>query len=624
MFKIYKRLKKKDWLIILLILCLTFFQVFFTMKVADYVKKLTLAISYLNYHNHPEELGQIADFIKYAIGIGWNNIPQGELAMFDSQTLSELKQTVNASVGNLWSVGGLMMLYALTSTVFQAFAGVFASRLASDISYRLRNELYLKIDKFGLEEINRFQTGSLITRLTNDVVNVQNANVVFLRIAMASPITAIWAIVKIQTASFSLTMSTSVTVVILVLCISAMLFAVLPKIKKVQLLTDEINTVSRENLTGIRVIRAYNCEKYQEDKFEDINNRIVSTQLKAGSVMSLLNPFINIIFNGAILAVYWIGAHLISKGEMEFATISSFVMLTSQVIMSFMYLMFLFMQLPSATVSAKRINEVLDTEIKIESPTEVINTKTLGEIEFKNVSFKYPGADANVISNISFKAKKGDTVAFIGTTGSGKSTIVNLIPRFYDATSGEILVDGVNIKDLSLETIRDKVSYVPQKAYMFSGTIKENMQMGNEDITDENINKAIDISMASEFVNNLDDKLLSRVSQGGKNFSGGQRQRLCIARALARNPEIVIFDDSFSALDYKTDRLVRQNINKQMEGVTKLIVAQRIGTIMDANLIVVLEHGQIVGCGTHQTLLQDCDIYREIALSQLSKEELGL
>lgn len=624
MFKIYKRLRKRDWFIILLIFVLTFFQVFFTMKVADYVKELTLAISHLNFHNNPAELGPIGDLVRGAIENGWESIPASQLAMFDSQTLNELKQIVNASVGNLWSVGGLMVMYAALSTVFQAFAGVFASKLASDISYRLRNDLYLKIDKFGLEEINKFQTGSLITRLTNDIVNVQNANVVFLRIAMASPITAVWAIIKIQNASFSLTMSTVVTVVILVLGISLMLFSVLPKFKRVQMLTDEINTVSRENLTGIRVIRAYNCENYQENKFEDVNNRIVSTQLKAGSVMSLLNPFINIIFNGAILAVYWIGAHLIGKGEMEFATISSFVMLTSQVIMSFMYLMFLFMQLPSATVSAKRINEVLDTDIKIESPSVEAKTLGVGEIEFKNVSFKYPGAEENVISNISFKANKGDTVAFIGTTGSGKSTIVNLIPRFYDATSGEVLIDGVNIKDLSLETVRDKVSYVPQRALLFSGTILDNMKMGSDNVSVDDINKALDISMASEFVDKLDDKLESRVSQGGKNFSGGQRQRLCIARALAKNPEVVIFDDSFSALDYKTDRLVRQNINNQMKGVTKLIVAQRIGTIMDANLIVVLEHGHIVGCGTHQSLLQNCDIYREIALSQLTKEELGL
>lgn len=500
--------------------------------------------------------------------------------------------------------------------------GITASHVASGLSATLRSKVYSKVESFSIAEVNKFSTASLITRTTNDIQQIHMANIMVLRMLIYAPIMAIWAICKINASSGQLTIATAVAVVILVLCILAIMLTVMPKFRMMQKLTDRLNGVTRENLTGIRVVRAYNAEDYQEKKFEKANSDFTKTQLFTGRVMALMSPVMMLVMNGLTLALYWIGAALINAGETDYQTIVSFMMLASQVIMAFLMMLMMFILLPRAQVAAKRINEVLDTPLSISDPENEQPLTEEGTVEFRDVSFRYPDAEKDVFEHISFRAEKGQTVAFIGSTGSGKSTLINLVPRFYDATEGEVLVDGVNVKNIKQSTLRSKIGYVPQKGVLFSGTVAENIGFGGN-TGRADIEEAAKVAEADGFITEMGG-YDSPISQGGKNVSGGQKQRISIARAVAQKPEIMIFDDSFSALDYKTDRQVRENLKGALSGATNLIVAQRIGTIMDADKIIVLDKGKAVGEGTHKELLENCPIYREIALSQLSKEELGL
>lgn len=580
MIKLYKKLRPVDWVLLAVLLGLTVLQVWCTMLLVDYTKEIITAIT------------------KVSLGL--------------------------ATTGDIWYNGGMMLLVAGGSGVAQTLVGLIASFVSANLSARIRTEVYNKVDGFSIAERDKFSTPSLITRTTNDVQQVQMANILMLRMAVAAPITAVWAILKIQTASTQLTVATIVAVVILVAFLALLMVFVMPKFKIMQKLVDRLNGVSRENLTGIRVIRAYNAEDYQQRKFEEANETITKTQLFTGRMMSLMSPVMMLIMNGVSLAIYWLGASLINKGTTDYATVAAFMQLASQIIMAFMMVMMMFVLLPRAQVSAKRINEVLETPLSVADPETEQPLTEVGTVEFKDVSFEYSDSDEKVIQNISFKAEKGETVAFIGSTGSGKSTLINLVPRFFDATEGQVLVDGVDVRNLKQSTLRRLIGYVPQKGVLFSGTVKSNIAFGVPDLSDEEIISAAKVAEADEFVSQMENGYDSAISQGGKNVSGGQKQRLSIARAVAVKPEIFIFDDSFSALDYKTDKKVRENLKAAADGATKLIVAQRIGTIMDADKIIVLDSGKAVGIGTHKELLNTCDIYREIALSQLSKEELGL
>ena len=581
MLRLYKNLRASDCILIVLIVGITVLQVFLTIQLTDQISAIVGAIQCVS-----EKLP------------GWDT-------------------------GDIWREGGIMLAYAVGSALCLAATGVTASHVASRLSATLRNEVYKKTESFSIAEINKFSTASLITRTTNDIQQIHMANLLVLRMLIYAPIMAIWAICKINASSWQLTSATVVTVVVLVICILAIMLTVLPKFKLMQKLTDKLNGVTRENLTGIRVVRAYNAEKYQDNKFEKANKEITGTQLFTGRIMALMNPLMMLAMNGLTLAIYWIGASLMNAGEIEYQTIVAFMTLASQVIMAFLMLLMMFVLLPRAQVAAKRINEVLSTPLTISDPAEEKPLTEEGTVEFRDVSFRYPDADADVFEHISFRAEKGQTVAFIGSTGSGKSTLINLIPRFYDATEGEVLVDGVNVKDIKQSTLRDKIGYVPQKGILFTGTVSENIAFGGKADRAE-IEAAARIAEADGFISEMENGYDSPISQGGKNVSGGQKQRLAIARAVAQKPEIMIFDDSFSALDYKTDRKVRENLKNSLEGVTNLIVAQRIGTIMDADKIIVLDNGKAVGEGTHRELLETCPVYRDIALSQLSKEELGL
>ena len=624
MFKLYRNLKPKDCLLICLLVCLTVLQVYFTMTLVDQVQAIIKAITYLDYHNHPEKLGEALS--AFVAANGWSGISADNLIAMGipSETAETVVSIATASVGDIWGCGGMMLVYALASAVTQMVVGFIASYVASSLTTNVRSKLYAKINEFSVREINEFSTASLITRATNDVQQVQIANVMALRMVIAAPVTAIWAIMKIQATSLELMTAVIAAVIILVVCIVCIMAAVLGTFRKMQKLTDDLNGVTRENLTGIRIVKAYNAEEYVENKFGRINKEISLKQRFSSRVMGLMSPLMTLVMNGVSLAIYWIGASLINKGSTDYATVTSFMMLSSQIIMSFMMLMMMFVLFPRAQVSAGRINKVLESESDIFDPEVEKTTDKRGEIEFDNVSFGYTHGDEDVIRNISFKVKKGETVAFIGATGSGKTTLVNLIPRFYDATEGTVKIDGVDVKDLNQETLRKKVAVVPQKGLLFSGTVRNNIAFSDPDMPFEKIERAAKIAEADGFINEMPGKYDAPISQSGKNVSGGQRQRMCIARAVASDSEIIVFDDSFSALDYKTDRKVRQNLNEAAKDVTKVVVAQRIGTIMDADLIVVLDEGKAVGTGKHEELLKNCPLYREIALSQLSKEELGL
>ncbi len=627
MFKLYKKLRPIDWVLLIVLVGLTVLQVYCTMLLVDYTKDIIQSITLLDYFNHPEKLDE-AGALAALIGSlgGWGNVTAEALAAagVEGSKAGELMKIASASTGDIWRSGGLMLAVALGSAAAQCAVGLIASYVSAGLSTNIRSAVYKKVDSFSASEVDKFSTPSLITRTTNDVQQVQIANIMMLRMVVAAPITAVWAICKIRATSMRLTWATIVAVVLMLACITAIMIVVMPKFKSMQKLTDKLNGVSRENLTGIRVVRAYNAEGYQEEKFEKANVAITKTQLFTGRVMALMSPIMTLIMNGISLALYWIGASLINKGATDFPTISSFMMLASQIIMAFMMLMMMFVLLPRAQVSAERINRVLGTEVSVKDPeTDAERTET-GTVEFKNVTFRYPDSDEAVIKNISFRVNKGDTVAFIGSTGSGKSTLINLVPRFFDVTEGQILIDGVDVREIKQKTLRHIIGYVPQKGVLFTGTVKENIAFGNPALSDEEIVAAAKVAEADDFVSRMEKGYESDISQGGKNVSGGQKQRLSIARAVAMKPEIFIFDDSFSALDYKTDKKVRENLREAAAGTTKLIVAQRIGTIMDADKIVVLDSGDAVGVGTHKELLETCPVYREIALSQLSKEELGL
>ncbi len=625
MFKLYKKLRPVDWILLVVLVGLTVLQVYCTMTLADFVQDIIKSITFLGYKNNPAGLPAELMPLYNALG-DWSNFTVESLGALGitGESAEMLLSIAGTTTGDIWYHGGMMLLVAAGSMLCQISVGLIASFVSSNHSANIRSAIYKKVDGFSIFEREKFSTPSLITRTTNDVQQVQMANILMLRMAVAAPITAIWAVCKIQAASMQLTIATAVAVVLLIIFLTLLMIFVMPKFKIMQKLVDGLNGVSRENLTGLRVVRAYNAEEYQEKKFGEANEKITKTQLFTSRMMSLLSPIMMLIMNGITLAIYWLGAMLINAGELDLATMTAFTMLASQIIMSFMMLMFMFVLMPRAQVSASRINQVLETKSSITEPETDAERTEEGTLEFKNVSFAYPDSELPVIKNISFKAQKGDTVAFIGSTGSGKSTLVNLVPRFFDVTEGQILVDGADVKTIKQKTLRKLIGYVPQKGVLFTGTVRENIAFGNPEISDNEVVAAAKAAEADGFIMQMEKGYDSEISQGGKNVSGGQKQRLSIARAVAVKPEFFIFDDSFSALDYKTDKKVRENLKKVAEGATKLIVAQRIGTIMDANRIVVLDKGEAVGIGTHKDLLESCEVYREIALSQLSKEELGI
>lgn len=547
--------------------------------------------------------------------------------------ITRLVQTEGSTMSEILTAGGKMLLCALGSLAGTVVTAVCAAKIAANFSGTLREKLFRKVQSFSMEEIGHFSTASLITRSTNDVTQVQMLIVIGLNVMLKAPIMAVWAICKIAGKQWQWTLATGVAVVVLLAVVGICLLLAMPKFKKMQQLTDDVNRVTRENLTGLRVVRAYNAEGYQEKKFEEANHALTSTNLFAMRTLSFLMPSIQIIMSGLSLAIYWIGAVLINEvGMAQKLTLFSDMMVFSQyaiqVVISFMMLVMIFMLLPRALVSAKRICEVLDTKPTIHEgeKTEGQQGKT-GEVEFKNVSFRYPDAEECVIKDITFTAKKGETVALIGSTGCGKSTVINLIPRFYDVTEGQVLVDGVDVREYKQKSLRDKIGYVSQKATLFKGTIRSNVAFGDngrgEKMLDDNVESAVATAQSRDFVEGVEDTYDGYVAQGGSNFSGGQKQRISIARAIARKPEILIFDDSFSALDYKTDRKLREALNKECKETTRIIVAQRIGTIRDADRIIVLDEGKMAGIGRHEDLMKNCKVYQQIALSQLSKEELA-
>lgn len=543
--------------------------------------------------------------------------------------ITSLLTTGSDNMSEIWKNGGFMIACAVGSALMSVVVGFFAARIAAKLGLIIRGKVYSKIQKFSKSEMKHFSTASLITRTTNDVTQVQNFIAMGLQMLVKAPIMAVWAIVKIVGKSWQWSVVTAIAVVVLLTTIIAILIACLPKFKKMQKQTDDINRVARENLTGLRVVKAFNAEQFEENKFEEKNTDLTNTYLYLDKRMSLFSPMMYLVMNCISLAIYWVGAYIIeaASGMDKIALFSDMVVFMSyavQVIMSFIMLVMIFIMLPRASVSAKRINEVLETKPSIEDGEGAEPTEE-GTVEFKNVCFKYPNADEYVLKNISFKANKGETIAFIGSTGSGKSTLIDLVPRFYDATEGEVLVDGVDVKDYKLDDLYNIVGYVAQRSVLFTGTINENVGFGESKKgkpSQEEIQLAIKQAQAKDFVEKMPDGYDSHISQGGKNVSGGQKQRLSIARAFARKSEILIFDDSFSALDYKTDKALRRTINKELKGTTCLIVAQRIGTIKNADKIIVLDNGNMVGIGKHEELLKNCPVYKEIALSQLSKEEL--
>ena len=584
MFKLFKNLEKKDRCFILIALVFIVAQVWLDLKLPDYMSEITVLV-----------------------------------------------ETPDSSMQDILIAGGKMLACAFGSLVSGISVAVLAAKSGIDFAATIREKLFHKVQDFSMEEIGKFSTASLITRTTNDVSQIQILIVMGLQAIAKAPIMAVWAILKIYNKSWQWTASTGVALVILLLIVITCIVLASPKFKKMQELTDNLNRVTRENLTGLNVIRAYNAEEYQEEKFEKANNELTSANMFANRTMAFLMPGIQGVMNGLTLAIYWIGAILINNAAMNkkltlFSDMVVFSSYAMQVIMAFIMLVMIFMIWPRASVAANRITEVLDTDITIKDGSLDGDTKEKGTVEFKNVSFAYPDAAANVVENISFKANKGETIAFIGATGCGKSTVINLIPRFYDVTDGEVLVDGINVKDYKQNELRNKIGYVSQKAILFSGDVESNVAYGDngkKDATPDEVKEAVKIACADDFVENLKDKYHGYVAQGGDNFSGGQKQRLSIARAIAKKAEILIFDDSFSALDYKTDRKLRTALKKQCSDTTKIIVAQRIGTIRDADLIIVLDGGKIAGKGTHSELMESCEEYRQIAYSQLSKEELA-
>ena len=584
MIKLLKNLGKKEAVYTIICVSLIAFQVWLELKIPDYMSNITRLIT-----------------------------------------------SENSVIGDILKEGGYMLLCAFASLISASIVGYYSSLISAKFSLNLRNKIFDKVESFGMEEMKKFSTSSLITRTTNDVTQIEMLISMGLQMLIKAPIMAVWAITKILNKSIEWSLLTAGGVVILLCTVFTLMLIVIPRFEKVQKLIDKVNGVTKENLTGIRVIRAFNAEGYQENRFNDVNEKLTNMQLFNQRCFAIMNPVMNIVMHFLTLGIYFIGAYLINKANMldKITLFSNMVVFSSygmQVIMSFLMLAMIFMIWPRAKVSADRINELLDQKISItDGKLSRKNAKEVGTVEFKNVSFKYPDADDYILKNISFKANKGDTVAFIGSTGSGKSTLINLVPRFYDATDGEVLVDGINVKDYKLQELNNIIGYVPQRAVMFTGSVKDNITYGDngkKKPTDKEVEKAIEIAQGTDFVEKMDGKYDAHIARGGTNVSGGQKQRLAIARAIARNPEIYIFDDSFSALDYKTDAILRKELKKHTKDATSLIVAQRIGTIINADKIIVLDKGECVGVGTHKELLATCEVYKEIALSQLGLEEL--
>lgn len=584
MFKLLKKLRKKDLLLILVCAGLIVFQVWLDLKLPDYMSEIT-----------------------------------------------QLVQTEGNTMAEILTAGGKMLLCAFGSLAAAVIVGFFASYIAATFSKIIRKDIFEKVENFSEGEVKKFSTSSLITRTTNDVSQIEMLVAMGLQLIIKAPITAIWAVSKILGKSLTWSAVIGGGVLILLLTLTFLMIVVLPKFKIVQKLLDKINGITRENLTGIRVVRAFNAEDYQEKKFEETNSKLTKIQLFNQRTFGIIQPIMYLIMYFSTLAIYFIGAYVIDASLMSdkitiFGDMVVFSSYGMQVIMSFLMLAMIFIMYPRAAISADRINEVLDEEFAIKDGSVTkSDPKLTGTVEFKDVSFKYPDADEYILKDITFKAEKGETIAFIGSTGSGKSTLINLIPRFYDVTDGEIIIDGVNVKDYKLEYLHNKIGYIPQKAVIFSGSVSENVSYGesNKKITKEDVVKAIEVAQGKEFVESMPDKYDSYLAQRGTNISGGQKQRISIARAIARRPEIYIFDDSFSALDYKTDFTLRRELKKYTKDATTFIVAQRIGTIMNADKIIVLDKGTCVGMGTHEELFKNCDVYKEIALSQLSEEELN-
>jgi len=587
MLKILKYLTKKDWMFVLFSFLFVVVQVYLDLRLPDYMSEIT-----------------------------------------------RLVQTPNSEMREILSAGSYMLLCAFGSLIAAFIVGYFAAQIASNLSWKLRSSVYDKIEGFSMAEINKFSTPSLITRSTNDITQIQNIVAMGLQLIIKAPITAVWAVCKILDKGWQWSSATGGAILVLVLIILVIMIFALPRFKKIQKLTDRLNLVTRENLTGMRVVRAYNAENYQNSKFENVNEEITNNNLVINRVMSILQPGMMFVLNGLTLAIYWIGAYLINDANIMdkmnlFSDMIVFSSYSMQVIMAFMMLTMIFIMMPRASVSAKRILEVLNTkESIVDGDGKFEKTSKTGEIEFKNVSFKYPDSEGSdyVLRDINFTAKMGETVAIIGSTGSGKTSLINLIPRFYDVTEGEVLVNGVNVKKYKQKELNNLLGYVHQKAVLFSGDITSNVAYGNngkENYSELDVKRAVKIAQGTEFVENMENTYNASISQGGSNVSGGQKQRLSIARAICKKAEIYIFDDSFSALDYKTDRKLRSVLKHEISNATNLIVAQRIGTIIDADKIIVLDEGQIAGMGTHHELMKKCRVYQEIAYSQLSKEELA-
>ena len=546
--------------------------------------------------------------------------------------ITRLVQTEGSEMGEIMSAGGKMLLCAFGSLIAAMIVGFMVAKVAASLSMRLREKVYDKTMSFSMEEINGFSTASLITRSTNDITQIQMCVAIGLQAIIKAPIMAVWAVVKIAGKGWEWTAATGGAVIVLILMLGSVIALAMPKFKSIQKLTDSLNRVARENLTGLRVVRAYHAEDYQEARFEKANDDLTKNHLFTSRTMAFMQPGMQLIMSGLGLAIYWIGTYLIdgAAGPDKLTLFSDMVVFSQyamQVVLAFMLLTMTFIILPRAIVSAKRINEVLDTKTKIHDG-KVTDSELYeqGEVEFRHVSFQYPDAEEYILHDISFTAHKGETVAFIGSTGSGKSTLINLVPRFYDATEGEVIVDGINVKNYTQEALHNKLGYVPQKAVMFNGTVTSNItygENGRAPAEKDDIIEAVSVAQAEEFVMKMDGTYDAKIAQGGTNVSGGQKQRLAIARAICRRPEIYVFDDSFSALDYKTDRILRKKLKETTNGATSLIVAQRIGTIMDADKIIVLDEGRVVGQGTHRELLKNCPVYLEIAESQLTKEEIA-
>lgn len=580
MFKLLKNLKLKDVLLFLLVIVLIFAQVALELQLPKFMTQIVNGIT-------AEDIGEIL------------------------------------STKEILSLGLNMILISFGGVICNIVVGYVVARIGAGFSRNVRAKFFKKVESFSMQDMNAFSTSSLITRTTNDISQVQSLLTMGIRILITAPLMGIWSIIEIVKVSSSMSIATAIAIFVLVTLIVTIFVIAIPKFKKIQTLTDKINLVTRENLTGLRVVRAYNSEAFQENRFAEVNSNLTKTNLFVSRIMSLLSPVLILILSGLTLFIYWFGSSLVSKQLLNIGQLMAFAQYSMMILSSFSMLTMVFIMLPRASVSAKRINAVLDTKNVIEYPAQTLNkTELSGEVEFRNVSFKYPDAEDCVLKDISFVAKKGQTVAFIGSTGSGKSTLINLVPRFYDVTEGQVLVDGVDVRDYSKTDLVNKIGYVPQKGMLFRGTIMSNIKYGKEDATEEEVKKACSIAQATNFIARFKDGYEHEISQGGTNVSGGQRQRLSIARAIVKKPEIFIFDDSFSALDYKTDKKLRKALKKEVSEATKLIVAQRVGTIIDADLIIVLENGRMVGSGTHEQLLKTCTVYKEIASSQLSKEEI--